>query len=388
MEARCLRAHRMQKHTLTLLVGTLLLLTAGAVLLPQWLADDETPIGRWKTTDEVEVADDSAVMDASVASGGEAVDRTEIAMGADPAAAEERVEVVLRGRVVDKFTAPVPGASVWLDFSRGGPNGRGGQGGGPGARQRRVPDPVRTDEQGRFAFQGQTFRNLRIVLQVAHDKYALGQFDKDLGAVGTEVDLGDLVLQTGGQARGRVTDLDGNGIANAELRLSPENGNPLRFVRDRERLLPPFVTDVNGFYLRPHLPAGDWSLTATAKRHTEGRSSTFAVEEDLVVDVDDIRLGPGYELAGIVRNVREQPLAKVEVVVRSMGRGNNAAPGNAAPASSAGARGGRGGPGGPGGPGNGMFGGLEHRTTTDEQGRFFLEHLPGVALRLTADANV
>ncbi len=366
----------MQKQTLTLLLGALVLIAGGSLVVPQFFGEPETPIGRWDTKDEQDVPAEPADPESVGENAGEAIERTAVALGAAPP--DDRVEVVLRGRVIDKFKAPVANATVWLDYGRGAGagGGRGGGGGGGQAnRQRRVPDPVTTDGEGRFAFQGQTFRNLRVWLQVAHERFAPGQFDKDVGAVVTEVELGDLVLMAGGELRGRVTDLEGNGIPGAEIRPQPENANPLRQLRDRERLLPAFVSDRNGYFKRAHLASGDWSVTATAKMHTEGRSSTFAVEEDQAVDIDDIRLGPGYEVTGIVRNTRGEPIAKADVVMQSEARNvNAAAPG-----------GGRGGRGGPGGQGGG--GGREHRTTTDALGQFLLEHLPGGSMRLQADAE-
>jgi len=366
----------MHHRTVTLVFGALLLIAGGAVVAPWILADDEAPILRWNTTDETEVPQEPGEIE--VANGQEVGDgRTAIELDGIGGAADERVDVVLRGRVVDKFRGPVAAATVWLDFGRGGPRG-----GGQGNRQRRVPDPVTTDAEGRFAFQGQTFRNLRVWLQVAHQQHAVGVFDRDVGSVATAVDLGDLMLMAGGEVRGRVTDLEGNGIAGADLRLQPDNGNTLRQLRDREKLLPPFTTDTNGYYRRPHLAAGDWSLTATAKRHTEGRSGTFAVEEDQAAEVEDIRLGPGFEATGIVRNRDGQPIAKAAVSMQSEPRprgGNDGQEG--APGAT-----GRPGPGGRGGPAA-WAGGREHRTTTDDQGRFFLEHLPGVAMRLDVDAD-
>ncbi len=365
----------MHHRTVTLVIGVLLLIAGGAVVAPWILGGDEAPILRWSATDETEVPPEPGEVEAANLDAGDA--RTAIELEGNGGAADERVEVVLRGRVVDKFRSPVADATVWLDFGRGGPRG-----GGQGNRQRRVPDPVTTDAEGRFAFQGQTFRNLRVWLQVAHQRHAVGVFDRDVGNVTTAVDLGDLTLMAGGEVRGRVTDLEGNGIAGAELRLQPENGNTLRQLRDREKLLPPFTTDTNGYYRRPYLAAGDWSLTATAKRHTEGRSGTFAVEEDQAADVDDIRLGPGFEATGIVRNREGQPIAKAAVSMQSEPRPRN---GNDGQEGAPGANG-RQGPGGRGGPGT-WFGGREHRTTTDDQGRFFLEHLPGVAMRLDVDAD-
>ncbi len=390
----------MQKQSLALLFGALLLAVGVGFAVPSLLADDDAPLMRWDAKDEQEVQDPAAAENANPATDAN-LERT--AVTADPtalAADESRVDVTLRGRVIDKFQAPVAAATVWLDFGRGGQRG-----GGPGNRNRRVPDPVQTDREGRFAFQGQTFRNLRVSLQVAHDKHAPGLFDKELGDVTAEMDLGDLVLVNGGEVLGRVTDLDGNAIPAATIQLSPENGNPMRMLRNRENLLAAVTTDNNGYFRKPHAPVGDWSVSASAKMHTEGRSATFAVEEDQQVEVDDIRLGPGYEVTGYVRTAQGQPIAKADVSLTSQGGGRG--------------RGGRGqgGPGGgqpgatqaaeaptAGGPagspvgsaagggnfdwrGGGGGGGREHSTTTDEQGRFFLEHLPGVPMRLEVRAD-
>jgi len=160
----------MQKQTIALAAGALLFLSAGAMLVPQWLAEDDVPLVRWDAKDEVEVAAAEADTETGGALAADGVER--IAVEGDGGATppdEARVALILRGRVVDKFQAPVAAATVWLDFGRGGQRG-----GGPGARQRRVPDPVQSDRDGRFAFQGQTFRNLRVSLQVAHANHGPG----------------------------------------------------------------------------------------------------------------------------------------------------------------------------------------------------------------------
>ncbi|MEO6594877.1 MAG: carboxypeptidase regulatory-like domain-containing protein, partial [Planctomycetota bacterium] len=348
----------MQKQSIAVLFGCIVLLVAGGLMVPQLLADPGAPLVRWTQADELDVPSTAGEEGVTVEADG-TMQRTAVDLaGSHAAVVDARIEVILRGRVVDKFRAPVAAANVWLDF------GRGGFRGGQADRQRRVPDPVLTDKEGRFAFQGQTFRNLSVSLHVLHKDHAPGIFQKDIGEVAAEVDLGDLTLNRGGQLRGRVTDLEGNGISGAELRFQPENGNPMRFVRDRERMLENFTTDNNGYFRRPNLAAGDWSVNANAKRHTEGRSSTFVIEEEQVVDIEDIRLGPGYEVTGYVRTVQGQPIAKANVALQGENRG----------------RGGRSG-------GGGGGGGRDYRTTTDEQGKFLLEHLPGVPMRLEADAE-
>lgn len=374
----------MQKNHLLLLSALFVLLVGGAIAMPALLGDTEIPVTRWNAEQEQDVPEASDPAQVATTDGDAVLERSSATpVGNQAIPADERVEVLMRGRVVDKFQRPVAGATVWLDFGRGGRGGGPGGGfGGQGGRQRRVPDPVTTDQEGRFAFQGQAFRNLRVSLQVAHDQHAPGAFDKDVGNVTAEVELGDLVLQNGGEIRGRVTDLEGNGIPAAEVRMSPENGNPLRMVRDRDRMLPSLRTDTNGYFRRLHAAAGDWSVTATAKAHTEGRSTTFAVQEDQAVDIEDIRLGPGYEITGTVRDARGQPIAKASVSMQvERTRGNGGGPG-------AGGGGGGGQNGWPSG-GRMAFAGMgrDHRTTTDERGNFFLEHLPGAPMRVSVDAE-
>ncbi len=356
----------MQK-ALILIVGLMLVL-AGAFVVPKLLSSGEPPVVRWSEADEQDAPDyeaDAANGEPSNAAG--EVQRAEVDVADLAPGADERVDAVLRGRVLDKFQQPVASATVWLEFGRGGQRGRGGA-----QAQRRVPEPVSTDREGRFAFQGQAFRNLQVVLQVAHPKHAVGMFDKDLGAIGAEVDLGDLVLMQGGLALGRVTDLDGNGIAAAQVTVQPENNNRLRFVRDREKLMPPIATDNNGYFRLQNLAAGDWSVRVLAKKHTEGRSPTFVVAEAQQVDLDDIRLGPGFEVTGYVRDSLGKPIAKADVTMRSRGQpGGNT----------------RGGGRGPGGGMAAFFGGRDHSTTTDAQGRFFLEHLPSTPMSLDVRAE-
>lgn len=355
----------MHKQTIALLFGAVLLLGGAALVVPQLLGDDAAPTVHWSTHDEVEVAGGDATRETGDV-GQENLDRSAVELTGPGALADagERVEATLSGRVVDRFGAPIRDAKVWLDFGRGGR-------GGPQARQRRVPDPVVTGAEGRFAFQGQTFRSLRVSMQVAHSTHAPGVFDKDLGEIGAQVDLGDLVLTAGGEVIGRVTDLEGNGVAGAVLELQPDNRNPMRMLRDRANLLPPFTTDTNGFYRKPNVTAGEWSLTAIAKMHTEGRSAVFAVEDEQQAQVDDIRLGPGYELAGYVRDAQGKGIAEANVAARSQTGG-----------------GGGGGQQGPGRGGPRMAFGRDHSTRTDKDGHFFLEHLPvgPLTLDVTAEA--
>ncbi|MGE3172394.1 MAG: carboxypeptidase regulatory-like domain-containing protein [Planctomycetota bacterium] len=359
-----------QSKVVSLVIAGLLGATAFLVG-PLVFGGGEVPTVRWDSADEVALPAEPAAGDAAVADQGlEPSLREQLFQSdADGAAIDpaDRTDLVLRGRVVDRFQRPVAEARVWLDFGRGGPRGRGAQ--------RRVPDPVRTDSDGRFAFQGQTFRNLRVNLLVAHRDHAPTQFDRNLGEVRDEMDLGDLVVLAGGQLLGRVTDLDGNGVPHASVQLQPQNENRMRFVRDRGELLPSQTVDGNGYYRIDHAAPGDWRITATARMHQTGMSDTVAVVDEQRTEVADIRLGPGFELAGVVRDVHGAPVADAEVIAR-VRRGADEREG----------RGGRGERGGRGGDPFARFGGDE-RARTDAQGRFLLEHLPAATIDLTVQGE-
>ena len=71
----------MQRSTLALLIGTTLLLCAGAVLVPQLLQDDEPSPLRWTEAEEVEVPVDADV--AIATAGADAVERTSVEASAE-----------------------------------------------------------------------------------------------------------------------------------------------------------------------------------------------------------------------------------------------------------------------------------------------------------------
>ena len=377
----------MKKPTLILLILALLAAIAGAIYVPQLFGDTEAPVIQWTAADEVDGSQDET--DPAESAGAE-FERTaaEVEVGAPLTDNEPRISAILRGRVVNKSRQPVAGAKVWLEIGRAS-QGRGGR--GRGSRPRRIPEPVITNNEGLFAFQGDAFRNLRVSLQVKHTQYAVGLFTEEVGDIlinsesssSAEVGLADLVLKSGGRVVGRVVDLDDNPVANAEVTMEPAGRNPLRWQRNRSELLPPIRTDNNGYYIYPNVPAAtnpEFSVSVLAKMHTPGRSQSFQVADENEFVVPDIRLGPGFEATGFVRDERGNPIANANVTMRSTRTRND----NAEGSNNAG-RGERG----RGGRGRQAFAGRgrDHRTKSDETGRFFLEHLPGSMMEVRTNAK-
>src|SRR5262245_47850418 len=181
-----------QATVLTVLVVGLAA-TVALLVVPSLFGSPAAPTATWDTKDEIAVATADAVDPAEAALNPADQAREMLLAGDDDDALGERTQVLLRGRVVDRFHQPVREARIWLDFGRGGPGFQRGQ------QQRRVPEPVQSDAEGRFAFQGQTFRNLRIMLTVAHRVHAPTHFERNLGEVQAEMDLGELMVTDGGE---------------------------------------------------------------------------------------------------------------------------------------------------------------------------------------------
>lgn len=352
----------MRHRPLLFLLLAGLLLAAGSLVIPSLTGADDVPVVRWSERDEIAIEAQGDQTEQAVAEAlGAGGQREQIAVG-DDLGSDQRSELLLRGRVVNRFRAPVADAKVWLDFGRGAQRGRG--------RDRRVPEPVQTDSDGRFAFQGQTFRNLRVNLLVVHGKHAPTQFDRNLGEVGSELDLGELAVNDGGELLGRVVDLSGNGIPFADVKLQPDGDNWMRFQRDREDLLKGMQTDAVGYFRFVNVATGEWRVAAGAKKHENGTSEQVEAAENQRAEVPDIVLGPGFEIAGVVLDQLGKPIADAEVVARPRNQNNQNG------------RGGRGGRG-PGGPG-GFGGGSDQTTRSDQDGRFFFERLPDALLDVSA----
>ncbi|HEX5051488.1 MAG TPA: carboxypeptidase regulatory-like domain-containing protein [Planctomycetota bacterium] len=331
----------MQQKHLALIAG-LVLLGAAAVLLPRLMQAELAPASNGNAASAGESGSQGA-RGGDPATG--PVVRAESTRDAASSSAREPSESIrVRGRVVDRYAAAVAGANVFLEFAPGAVP-RAGFG-----RLGRGSEPAVSAADGTFEFVSPRPTRLRVVLRVAHRDFVPARFDRDLDDTATGTQVGDLVLEAGGEVLGRVTGLDGAPIPDAEVRLQPALADPAREWRPADAPPVELHTDRTGQFRFVHVAAGQCVVMATAARHQQGQSPPFAVEPERLAELQDIRLATGFELAGVVVDAHRDHIVHADVLLRA-------------------ARGGR-----------------TFRTFSDGDGRFTIDHLPGTACDLTIDA--
>ncbi len=338
-----------------LLFALILLLCAGVGLMfgTGVLSPDEAQTVAWTEADEITLeAPPPEAMEGNAGELPNGSSRQEIEgelLAAAPAEEDvERPDIRLRGRVVDGFGQPVAAAQVQLEIERN----RGGRG-GPGRFERQqIRKPVTTGSDGRFAFEGKGFRELRITLQLTHPRFAPTFTEHDFRNAGGDLDLGDVRIRVGGEIRGLVTNLDGSPVAQADVVAHPQGGNRLMWSGSRAELLPPVKTDNNGQFRLEHLMAGDYRVEASATRMLRAMSDRVTVDDELVEEIEPLRLGPGHELQGVVFAPDGKPVQGARVNLTLQDRGSN--------------------------PG---------MQRTDQQGRFAFDHLSSGALTMRVQAD-
>ena len=274
-------------------------------------------------------------------------DRTEATAAGAPSALGGAALVEVSGRVVDGRQRPLPEARVWVVF--------GSMTGVAPTEAQPSGEPVTTDAEGRFLCTGTSASALHLTVTVTHPSHAptVRTFARE--APTSAIALGDIALASGGRIRGRVTDLEGNGIPSAVVRLEAARGNALRDAMEVDALLPAVRTDPSGSYALDHVPAGKWSVTAVADSYSEGRARPFVLDDEAVVP--DIQLGAGFALSGVVRDLRGLPIEGAALSVK------------------------------PETVREGLAVGRAYEVSSDAEGRFELPHLPGVAMRLEVRAD-
>lgn len=274
------------------------------------------------------------------------IGRSALELDADGDAGTATARVDVRGRVLDAFERPLAGAVVHLELRRGGPRSREGQ---------RLRQPVTTGGDGRFAFTGRA-ESLSLTLRVQHERHAPLLHDATFDGA-EPLDVGDLRMLAGGRAVGQVVDGSGNGVPGATVELDPEGAHPLRSQRDRAELLPPARTDGRGFYSFEHLLPGVYRASARAARMQRGSARLpVRIEDGAEQTVETIRLGAGTALAGTVFGPDGAPFAdaRVEVGASSTAEARQR---------------------------------VRESTRSDRDGRFEVDHLPPIELRVEVSAE-
>lgn len=319
--------------------------------------------------DEPEAADSASVADGAERSASEGRGDEGTLL---PVSREDRPQLAVSGRVVDRSGQPIAAAEVRIELSDASSAGFRGRRG-----RERVREPFVTGRDGIFRFAVRGFEELRVTLVARHESFAPALAQHVLKIEGRDVDTGDLPLAVGGRVVGRVVDGQGVGVAGAEVEVAPGRGHELSRNRSTRDAFEPVLSDALGYFVADHLTEGAYRVQASAHQMQRGSvPGTVDVEDERETDVGPILLGPGVEITGYVYNVEGKPIggARVEVANARRGgrnqRGQDPQPG------------GRGG-----GRDRGRASFVRERTRTADDGSFSIDHLPVTTLRIDVQAE-
>jgi hypothetical protein len=175
-----------------------------------------------------------------------------------PALAGEGVQQRVSGRVVGSHGEPVVGALVGL-ADRG--------------------DPVSTDAGGRFVLtylEAETGRPDGLELLTLAHGYAP---NADRFTPRPELDVGDIVLWSGGAVEGSVVDESGRPIVDAVVRVDDRSRGAWPAALTASALFPATLSGPAGTFALEHLAAGQYRLLVSADGRQEVRSPSFAIEK-------------------------------------------------------------------------------------------------------------
>ncbi|HEU4417573.1 MAG TPA: carboxypeptidase-like regulatory domain-containing protein [Planctomycetota bacterium] len=249
----------------------------------------------------------------AVPAGAADLERTEVDSARAPApAAAVRPDVAVRGRVVGRGS-PVAGAEIRLSMRH---------------LDQRHPErkrseirckPVATGSDGTFSFAGRAWRDVELLFEIHHERFAPALHRDVFHDVqsGHQLDVGDVPLVAGGSVEGSVADAHGNAVPAATVRLRPEDG-PLQDHPDRWRLFPRIAVEANGGFRLDHVPAGAYRLDAEASQLEREYTDMFRVEEGESVALEPIRLSARFLLTGRVTDAVDAPIAGATVALLRM----------------------------------------------------------------------
>ena len=236
----------------TLIIASLTLICACAIGWFLWDGNNSANIVEWGNEDVVKISDED-LAEQIQAEGSETIQRDEVEGSEGLGSDADRPMVLIHGRVVNKLSTPVSGATVALSAQ-----GRG--------RSSRVSLETTTKSDGTFAFSGKGFTRMWVTLEVTHQSFANATAFKPFDDAKGELDMGDIQVLVGGTIIGSITDMQGNVVpeASARLRSTDRRGGFRGFGRGSRRSSDSDTTKANssGVFRIEHVTPGRYQVTA------------------------------------------------------------------------------------------------------------------------------
>lgn len=231
--------------------------------------------------------------------------RVELAKGSAPApaSATKASGASVRGRVVDRFGTPIPGARVIAAADTGFPIDLGLEREFPWLKRQRTE----TDADGRFRFEEVEPGSMQVAVR-ASGFAPLEQRGVSVAAGGSE--LADLVLARGAILSGIVVDPEGRPVPAAKiLRTELEDGG-LFLVGEREPLA---LSGSDGRFRVDQLACGAWRFLVRSEDHPDLTVEGLAEEPGVEQGGLRWQLAPGATIAGTVTAVPNGERGLLEV---------------------------------------------------------------------------
>lgn len=209
---------------------------------------------------------------------------------------DAEAEASISGRLVTEDGKPVEGVEFWL---------LGGEYGGP-----RLPDWPVTDENGYFHYDGLRPSRRRYLLDTSKSDYLWKELEFNIDKPG-RLDLGEIVLEKGKTVSGRVTDAQGEPVADAYIHAGPAPS--IGHTRDTK-----VQADADGRYIFHN---ADWGEDGTAYIMVFAKGYGMAsrkveLGKARTLDGVDFQLEVGAQISGVLTDERGKPIEgrKVKIV--------------------------------------------------------------------------
>ncbi len=187
---------------------------------------------------------------------------------------------------------------------------------------------LRTGTDGRFAIRTPAYRQTRLEITACHTGFAPTRVQDYWSEGDRTVQVGDVVLETGGTAMGSVVDDDRHPIEGAVVRFVPVPETLVASNRDDANvksnsapsgivdLVPPARTGADGNFELQHLPPGPFVLLVDKPRHLPAVSIPRVMESDATIACGKLVLVLGTAIAGRVLDRSGRPLRDVAIEAR------------------------------------------------------------------------